>query len=398
MEIRQSVLGEVAIHSGAQVSGVDLATLLRRLLLFDSVVIRSVRLREVRTLIRAFGQAGFLQLLNSGVLKMCFEVQMVITDVAHNGVRQQPLAHFTFGFGEISDRLGILKSELRCLQGIPGLKNAERAAMEETIINGLVRPPNDYGSQIVAQIDLDLRNNSPALRAAITTQLKVCLGESAPQAFDLRVEETEKRVFRVVTNLAPSFGHSEQTLHEKILQPAIGAVANINQRIAEMCAYSSITGFSETDAPLLFGKLAGIIVPQNPQPLEEQFARVVTIANLPDLASSGRIDVDKLLKARESSECREFRAWLSKLENVSDKEVADMVASIRDKIGFMVRSDVGKVLRLAATTAVGLIPGAGLVLGPAAGAVDSFLVERLLPTSGVFAFLAKAYPSLFVSP
>jgi hypothetical protein len=33
----------------------------------------------------------------------------------------------------------------------------------------------------------------------------------------------------------------------------------------------------------------------------------------------------------------------------------------------------------------------------AAGAADEFLIDRVFPTSGVFAFLTETYPSLFES-
>jgi len=35
------------------------------------------------------------------------------------------------------------------------------------IVQRLVRPSSDYGSQLLAQFETDLRNNSPSLQAAI---------------------------------------------------------------------------------------------------------------------------------------------------------------------------------------------------------------------------------------
>jgi hypothetical protein len=396
MSIRQSIFGQVAAQTGSQPLSVDFGLLLARLLFFDTVIVKSVGLREVPFLVRAFGKTGFLQLIDSGILKFSSEFTMVITDIAHNGVRELPLSQFSFGVAQIADREAILKRGLQGLQGIPGLKNAERAAMEETLITKLVRPASDHGAQLQTQIELDLRNNTPALKAAISEQLKI-KGVGSTQELDVHVEEIRERVFRVVTNLNDNFGFSEQKAHD-ILQPSIGAVANLNQRIADMVAYSAITGFADAEAPLLFGKLAGIIAPQNPKPIEEQFARVITIANLPDFVTGRRIDVERLLRARESAECLAFRAWLSKLGGVSDTEIAAMVGGVRNEVASMIRSDTGRKLRFAVTTAIGLIPGVGLAAGPAAGVVDSFLVERMFPSSGVFAFLKRTYPSLFVSP
>jgi hypothetical protein len=395
MEIRQSILGEVAIRSRGRVSGADVGALVRRLLLFDRVVLKSVQLQEIVFLVRAFGRTGFLQLLDSGALQITCQFSFIITDVARDGVRQLPLCHFSFGVGTLGEQERILRRGLLPLQSIPGLKNSERESLGETVIRTLVAPPEDYGPQIQAQIESDLRNNNPAIKEAIADQLEGSLG-TGPKRICVSTEETEPRVFRVVTNLA-DFGISEQRTHH-ILHGSISALANLDQRLAEMAAYSAITGFMDSEAHLLFGKLAGIIAPQNPKPLEERFARVVEIAELPDLVSGQRIDVDRLLRARDSAECREFRSWLSNLRDVSDEQIAEMIGGVKEKLGLMVRSGPGKIVRFAATTAAGLIPALGVIAGPALGAVDSFLLERMLPSSGIMAFLSTTYPSLFVAP
>jgi hypothetical protein len=117
---------------------------------------------------------------------------------------------------------------------------------------------------------------------------------------------------------------------------------------------------------------------------------------MPDFKSGQRVNVDPLLKVRDSAECREFREWLPTLEDRTDAEIRDMVSSIRAKMASAASSSGGKLVRLAATTGIGLIPVVGPIAGVAAGAVDSFLIEKLLPKSGIVAFLSDTYPSLFV--
>jgi hypothetical protein len=124
---------------------------------------------------------------------------------------------------------------------------------------------------------------------------------------------------------------------------------------------------------------------------------VVTISGLPDFAAAKRIDVEKLLKVRQSPECREFREWLSRLDKLSDEQIGEMVSGIREKIGSVLSTKTGKAMRFAFTTAVGMIPVIGLVAGPAAGVFDSFLLDRVFPSSGIVAFLTDTYPSLFES-
>jgi hypothetical protein len=393
MNIRQSVFGEIANRTGGVVSGVDVEALLRRFILFDSVVIKSDTLREVPFLIRAFGKSGFQQLLETGVLRISCEQIGVITGMKRDGVPTVPPSHFTFGMFEIANRDERLRGSLRSLQGIPGLKNRERELMEEAIMSRLERPPSDYKIQLQAQIESDVRSNTPALRVAIQKRLQQEFGEFV-SAVEIRVEEANGRIFHLITNLPAAHGFSEQKTHE-LLESGISAVANLNQRIAEMNAYSSITRFTEDEAPVLFGKFAGIIGPQNPEPIEQQFGRVVTVADLPHFAPNTRVDVEKLLRARESPECLEFRSWLTTLDELSDREIAQMIGGVRNKLGFLIRSGTGKILRFAATSAIGMFPQGGLIAGPIAGALDSFLIDKVFKTSGVVAFLTKTYPSLY---
>jgi hypothetical protein len=393
MDIRQSVFGEIAVRDGNKVTGTDLGALIRRLLLFDTVVIRSNRLREIRPLIRAFGRSGFSTLLDSGVLKVSCEVLTLILSISKNGVRTLPACHFSLGIAQLAQREQTLRNELRSLQGIAGLGNAERQALEDRLISSLVRPQPAYGPQFQTQVECDIRSNSPALKAAVEKEIQT-LFPSSLRTFDMHVEETEARTFHIITDLSKVYGLTEDKEHD-ILESCVRSVANLNQRIADMEAYSSITGFADDEASLLFGKFAGIIRAQNPEPVEKQFARVVSLAGLPDFVPDRRVDVEKLLKARESLECVEFRSWITKLGSVSDSEIQEMLEGVKSKLGTVLHGGVGKTVRLATTTAIGAIPGAGLVAGPIAGALDAFLIDKIFPTSGVVAFLTQTYPSLF---
>ncbi|MGD0295297.1 MAG: hypothetical protein ABSB30_15735 [Terracidiphilus sp.] len=399
MDIRQTVLGEIAIRSGQELASIDLGVLIRRLILFDRVIVKSFRLRELPLLVRAFGKTGIQELLASGVLQLSCEFTSIITDIHLNGVRSEPAEHFTFGIVSAVNRDGDLRKELLRLQSVTGLKNIERNAIEQATWNSLVRPPDTFGTDLLRQVDVDLRTNSPSLKAGILDQLSRERGQvgSVISPLEIHVDEPRERVFHIKTRIAKDFGLSPEETH-LLLQRSVTAVVNLNHRLAEMQAYSALTGFLECEAALLFGKLAGIISPQNPTLAEEQFKRVIEVAEVPDFKPGQRIDVEKLMKIRDSSECRDFRRWLSTAEDISDDEIRAQAGGMRNKLASLTGSSGGKVVRLAATTLIGNIPVAGLVLGPTAGAVDSFLVDRVLPQSGIFAFLTDMYPSLFSSP
>ena len=53
------------------------------------------------------------------------------------------------------------------------------------------------------------------------------------------------------------------------------------------------------------------------------------------------------------------------------------------------------ILCFITSNALGLIPGAGIVLGPIASGIDTFLVDKVFSTSGILTFIGKMYPSLF---
>jgi len=397
MNIRQSVLGPVAAHSGKHVIDVDIGSLVRRLILFDRSIVKSIRLREVPILVRTFRKSGFSELVSSGLLRFACDATSLIVDVHRGGIRDPPPNYFSFGIAAARVDESTLRSELAGLQGIPGLRNNDRSALEDVALSSLATLPGTYGQDLLNQFDSDIRTNIPALKLAIVERLKSERATLNLPLADLQVEveETSHRVFHIKTSLT-SHGFTPDRSHA-LLQSSLLAISSLDQRLADMQAYSAITGFLDHEAPLLFGRLSSVMAPLNPNRAEEQFERVIELADVPDFKPGQRVDVERLLKVRESAECREFREWLSSAENMSDAQIKEMVASIRSKIASLAGSTTGKVLRFATTTGVGLIPVVGPIAGAAAGAIDSFLVDRVLPRSGVVAFLSETYPSLFVS-
>lgn len=398
MNIRRSVIGEIAIREGIAFSGVDVGSLLRRLILFDRVVIKSFRFREIPTLVRVFGKSGFANLLDAGILKLACQFTTLSGGLRRDGTRRDSLGHFNFGLVELAHPDAALNAELRVLQGIPGLNNDDRKLVEQAIWNSYLRAPATYGKELLAQVETDLRGNTPVLKTAVVEELsrRNLLPVTSSSEVVLEVSEPDPRIFCIKSNLSEAYGLSPQLSHD-LLQAASFAVGNVNHRIGEMSIYSAIAGFSEKEAPLLFGKLAGVVAPLNPNLEESQFKRVVEIAEVPDVTPASRINVDALLKVRDSAECREFRDRLVTLECASDAEVKEMFASMKTKVAMFATGKVGRVVRFAVTTAVGLVPGAAVVAGPVLGAIDAFLVERVLPRPGIVAFLAEEYPSVFVS-
>ena len=282
------------------------------------------------------------------------------------------------------------------LRQVSGLKNHDREVIEEAVWNSIVRPGPSFGQHLLEQFDSDIRLNNPALKYSLLTPVRDALArpDLALENLNVSVEETEHRTFRIITNLKSDFNLPPEQSHY-LLQSALTAVSNLTMRLAEMEAYSALTGFRESEAPLLFGRLAPIIAPQNPALVEGQFERIIRIAQIPDFLPNQKVDVKKLFQVRESSECRDFRAWLLSADKMTDSEIKKIAENMRSILGWLVGTPFGKGVRLTTTTLLGLIPVKGLVLGPMASAIDTFFVEKVFPKSGVVAFLHDQYPSLY---
>ena len=197
-----------------------------------------------------------------------------------------------------------------------------RLPHEET----LARNPSNFGQLLLNQLDSDLRNNSAALKAGITRLLPEALPgvDLSSYNFDIRVDECQPRIFRIETPFVKDFQLAPDKVHQ-VLQRAVGSVSNLNHRFSEMIEFSALSGFREDEAPILFGKVAGLMAPQNPETAEGQFKRILEIADVPDFEPNQKVDVDRLLDVRESDECRAFRDWLSKAGSLGDAELRDLI-------------------------------------------------------------------------
>jgi hypothetical protein len=215
--------------------------------------------------------------------------------------------------------------------------------------------------------------------------------------FEIAVHAIDREDIRVETDIPERLKLDLPTAH-KIIERALLGVAGLVHRFAEMEAYSAISGFIEEDLPLVSEQLDFLAKSISPAAKEQQFRRVVTMAGFPDFSAASdqrKVNMARLLEIRETNECREFREWLPSIAAASDKEIRERIESLRSRLGNLVSTAGGKTVRLLATTGIGCIPVVGPMAGLVAGAIDTFLLEKLLPKSGPVAFLSRLYPSVF---
>ena len=88
--------------------------------------------------------------------------------------------------------------------------------------------------------------------------------------------------------------------------------------------FEAVTGFQTEDLPYFEDKVGFIAREVNPDAQEGRLDWIVEIAGLPELSDwvpGAKIDVKKLLKLRDSDECREFRQWLRGIDFETDEGI-----------------------------------------------------------------------------
>lgn len=403
LDISRRLLGSSAIvtqENGAPDITVklDVAGFVRRLLLFDTYVLYSVRLKEIPEMVRHFGYQGTLALLSSGAL----EIRCECAQYAEGQFGTPPCAPLTFQFHviEAHGRDKYLIDNLKEVNRTPAMSSRELMDLQSAVVGAVRQPDNRqmFRDLVAPTFDGDVLRNTALLKAAICFVLEKERGMNAIPEFDIRFHKVGDDRYRAETNLTRELTLSTNDLHDVIKASLLG-IAGVDQRLGEMHAHTALSGFTPEEVPLFTDKLDSLAQAVSSQRTEERFQRVVTIAGLSDVLPESQIDVEKLLEIRNQPEAMEFRAWLSGIDKYSDSEIRDLVASVNSKIGMLAQTTMGKALRLAVTTVVGILPPhIAIPVGVVLGTLDQFAWDKFARRSGVSAFINELYPSVFCSP
>jgi len=404
MTLSRHLLGQCAvIDDSTDVATVDVAGLVRRLLLFDTYTLYSLRLKELPRLIRVFGYDGLVALLSSKALRIYCDA-ISFSQIGQHPVTERrrregrlPLGSYDFVSVSIAYWEPYIEDNLRILDSTEGIDSYRCYTLKKLVRSSLVRPTVDIGALAMQQLQVDMTNNDPVIATAVAQTLSQRLGTTvAPGDFRLRIHRLNEHDVTAESDIPDRFGLAQIDVHT-VIERALSAVGSVDQRIEEMRALSAISGFRPHELPIFGQKLSFIVKSVLPEAQEEQFQRVLRIRGFPELDQIGqntRLDAVQLLAIRETVECREFRSWLSSIHNAPDTEINERIASLRARISAFLHTRPGSDLRFLTTTALGAIPGLGIPLG----ILDHFLLEELLPYSGPATFLNEMYPSIFETP
>lgn len=398
LEMRDRILAPLATRDAeGNVTGANLGALVRRLILFEEVIIDSYGMRELPALVTALGAEQFVELLESGAVLIRgdgWALGEVGNDPASLG-RTTPLPPLSFAIAPLVPaqeyRKDHISRHLEEIRAMPlSVKTSKR--VRRAIVDALTPFPDNPGQLTMDQVPTDLTMRLDIVRAATNWAIQE-YGKRDPKGVDysIALHQETADVFRAETDIGERFSLSEDEV-DRVLERAVLAVGGLNERFEEMHSYNAVTGLRETELRLFDAKLDSVMQQVDPSKQEARFTRVLELANLPDPETAeGTVNVGRLLEARGHDQVVEFRRWLRTLDAATDDEIRERIDCVRDRIAAAVYSDTGKAVRFAATAAADLLPFGGLV----AGALDEFVLEKLLDEPGPVSFLGSTYRSFF---
>jgi len=368
----------------------------RRVLLFDTYIMQSVHMREFPALVALFGASGVRTLLQAGVLRVqCDAISVTQLGQANFAGRPDftplPLGSFALNMVRVQDQREYVSRALgNASEGVGPLKEAIR--FKRAIADALDQPPEGFGQAGLRGVASDLQNQA-LLNAAVVRGAREAFGVEAPAA-----EITAKATamggtnFAIESNLGELLSLDDKQVHQALERAAM-AIGDLNVRLEQMQVHNALSGTLSEDVDFFRHKLGIAASAIDPQPAQAQFGRVLELRGFPSIDTSQRIDAEKLLKARDTDECRLFREWLQRTDALSDSDVKAHVAGVAARLQSFAQSGTGKTIRFVANTAIGVV--ASPAVGLAASAIDAFLVDKVLSASGPALFVNNVYPSIF---
>jgi len=402
MDISRNLFGMCSTSGVSDsTSQFDLQSLINKLILFDNFILYSPNLYEIAELVRLIGFENTKSLLESGAMKICCELRLP-AQVGQSGFlspkkEDLPIGQYSVLYGFAGNHKEWISKQLQNVR-TSGLSNKQfkqlKLAVVDALDENLLR---NYSSDLLDQLNTDLSKNNGIKLFTAKSLLKIKNIAAEPDSFSIRLHQVAYRTFEAETNIGEVFSLDELEVHQVIEQAVLG-VAGLIQRIAEMRCHNALSGFLHGELPLYGEKIEDLIKEvdaKNETDLEMEFQRITSLKNLPrfDVSTNQTVDIRRFLEIRQMEDFQVFKNWVRKAEDYDDSEIVSHLNSKLSKAGIFAQSSPGKTIRFATSTLTGVL---NPLLGIGLSVFDSFLLDRILPRSGVIAFVDDLYPSIFV--
>lgn len=404
MDIQKRVFGEWADYLPQNDDIIfDINTFITRFLLFDKIILNSIRLKEFRYLIKIFGIDGVIDIIKSGAIIIhCYGfsiAQMTQERDFRFKIGQKNFIMGPYYFELVKEAHSKREKNLNLIfegeiDTIEQISIKEKIKLKNEILSVLETPPPEFGIESLNSFLNEVKNNTAIIESSIKLKVKKKYGIDLPD-FYLKIHQTAEKVFNIETSLTKILKVNSFEAHQ-IIQQGILGISSIGKRIEEMKLYSALSGFREEEIKLFEEKLNGLEKFISSKEKEDRFKRIVTIKGFPEIEESDkRIDARKLINLRESNECRQFREWLPSIDSISDKELSERLECFMVKFSEKFNCRSGEFIKFLVISGLGLIPFPLSLVGVGLSALDTFLLKNILQKNGPVTFINKMYPTIF---
>ena len=200
--------------------------------------------------------------------------------------------------------------------------------------------------------------------------------------------------FFVEDNLQKEFNLTKIEIR-KIINSSLLATCGMNLKFEEMDVFNSVSGFKPEEESLFDIRAKLLLKNVNGYKPEENFTRVLEIQRFPKLEINKdiKIDIEKLLKIRNSKDCTEFREWLSTIDKYTDKDIHDQFNNYKSKLQNLATTTEGKAFRFFVSGVIGFT--ASPLAGVAYGLIDTYILDKILPRKGYISFIHNDFPTIY---
>jgi hypothetical protein len=410
MDMRERHIGKITRNNNdSSEAAVDVGALIRRLLLFEHCTLESGRLVEVPALVRTFGMKGLEALLDSGAISIVCDA-ITMGNVGQNTGREiieatgGPLPMGAYRIATVRppdsgpEREKYIHDALQSVHQAPGTLK-QQIRLKKKLVPLLIAYPQRILPDTLASFEHIIEREILPFQRSLQVACRDATGIDLPGPVELRAKVLgNSSDFQISTDLGKQAAlHPEEV--DKIVERALLGAAGVEQRLHVMQAFESVSGFRDSEVPVFEDRLDVLAAQLDPDRQERRFERVAAIAGVPaldDLQADQQIDMNRLLKLRDSDQCREFRAWLRRIDSESDQEIDERFASIRERLASITNTRTARTVRFLVPNGLGALPPPfGLIAGPAASLADKFIIDKLLGQPGPVSFLGRSYPSIF---
>jgi hypothetical protein len=282
-------LGPIALETGQDPEGpvaVDFGDLLRKLILFDQIIVESHHLKELEPIAQKFGYDGAKALLESGRIRLVNDM-VLIADIGQAPRPNRPIlprGSYSINVVCLTPPRDFLSRQLHRIDAVPGLTAKQSQKLRKLAGSLLVSNPGEAIRLTQDQIPRDFEASPPILKMSIAfalkRQFKIDLDSSQ---FELRLEQISEQDWRTETDLSRITNLTTTQIHEVVGQ-GLFAPLSLNLRLALMQSFT-VSGVQVNELPLFEEKLAFVIRDLDPDVQAKRFDRVREIVGLPDVSN-----------------------------------------------------------------------------------------------------------------